>query len=182
VGTTQERANIVDIATAGLEGAPRRQGAGHSGSGGTAADAMRRRARRRCRHRLELVSFAIWAFETPLPTPRLQTYVLKFGSSSLLAEIIWWIQTWCKVTRHFPPESSIVPTGHSTDKGGTTTRSRKEDVENDASVSFKLGFVGSILRSEEILAQDIESSRSFIDAMCHVKTIREVRSDPAPKI
>jgi hypothetical protein len=51
-GATQERVDMVDIATAGMEDALRTQGVGHRGPGGAAADARRRRARRRCWHRL----------------------------------------------------------------------------------------------------------------------------------
>jgi hypothetical protein len=52
---------MADIATSGLEGAPRSQDAGHRGPGGAAAHARRRRARRNCQNRLGLAAFAIWA-------------------------------------------------------------------------------------------------------------------------
>ncbi len=54
------------------------------------------------------------------------------------------------------PEPSMVPAGQSTDKVcGEAPRlaTEKEDVENDASVRFSLGFVGSILRSKELLSK-----------------------------
>ncbi len=85
---------------------------------------------------------------------------------------------------HFP-EPSMVPAGQSTDKVcGEAPRlaTEKEGVENDARVSFSLGFVGSILRSKELLSQGTKSPRSFIDAMSHVRTIRDTRSDQALKV
>ena len=60
---------------------------------------------------------------------------------------------------HFP-EPSMVPAGQSTDKvcsEAPRLATEKEDVENDASVRFSLGFVGSIFRSEELLAQGTKS-------------------------
>ncbi len=54
------------------------------------------------------------------------------------------------------PEPSMVPVGQSTDKvRGEAPRlaTEKEDAENDTSVRFSLGFVGSMLRSKEHLSQ-----------------------------
>ena len=79
----------------------------------------------------------------------------------------------------------MVPAGQSTDKvcaEAPRLATEKEDVENDASVRFSLGFVGSILRSKQLLAQGTNSPRSFIDALSHIKTVPEVRSDSAPKV
>ncbi len=39
----------------------------------------------------------------------------------------------------------------------------KEDVGNDASIRFLLCFVGSIIRSEELLTQGIKRPRGFVD-------------------
>ncbi len=77
-----------------------------------------------------------------------------------------------------------MPVGESTDKVcGEAPRlaTEKEDVENDASVCFSIGFV---LRSKELLllSQGIKSPRSFIDAVSHVRTIREIRSNQTPKV
>jgi hypothetical protein len=44
-GATKDRLDMAGIATAGLEGSPRTQGAGQRGPGGAATDARRRRAR-----------------------------------------------------------------------------------------------------------------------------------------
>jgi hypothetical protein len=79
----------------------------------------------------------------------------------------------------------MLPAGQSTDNVcGEAPRlaSEKEDVENDASVRFSLGFVEGTFRSKELLLQGTKSPRSFIDAMCHVRTVREIRSDHAPKV
>ncbi len=51
-------------------------------------------------------------------------------------------------------ERSMVPAGQNTDKVAVRYHDSqpKKDVENDSMVRFSLGFVGSILRSEEPLA------------------------------
>ncbi len=85
---------------------------------------------------------------------------------------------------HFP-EPSMVPASQSTDKVcGEAPRlaTEKESAESDASVRFSLGFVGSTLRSEELLSQGTKSPRSIIGATSHVRTIREIRSDQASKV
>ncbi len=65
---------------------------------------------------------------------------------------------------HFP-EPSMVPAGQSTDKvcrEAPRLATEKEDVENDASVRFSLGFVVSILRSKELLSHGTKSLQTLL--------------------